>query len=700
MKTKIPLFSILLFLLLLPKLSYSQYFDWVENYYGSEAFNSTKTNTIGRSVVDSEGNIYFIGNCSSDAGFHGNPFLSFTPYGPHWNTVNTVVGKMSSSGELLWCRNIHENNSCHVSGGRIQLLGDSAIACFVPRLSLARDDFKYIYYLDTLLELVHAGDYNMVYAKYIIYKNDTLYDYNRFCGASNPAAFFVLDMDGNVIENHWISSWFLDYDGNPLNPQNECEPLGAFSNTACPFAVDDDGNIYMINDMNIFLSLWIDSVSYEINISDTEYVGGLRFKIDGKRNLDMQLPENRPSNHRHNFQLLKFSPHFEKLLASQFLLEPTPEHLDTTLTCEIIDTKIDHSGNMYLIGYCSYNLFSPEKEFGEENDLYIGGSDSSMRLHFSNRDKGQAFLIKYDTALNPVYIKQFCRQETDSTNTYNNYLYSFQFDESDNMFLIGSVTYGKTTNNIYYFDSAMIDRKGYLIIKIRLDDGKLLLCNLRPPSDVINPSSRGIVANNNRLISQLRYRWYINFADSIFEMYNPAEYGMGFAVWDYDGNELLFVDYGTSGVTNQASSVCMHDSILYLTGMLASGGARFGDMTVYPTGASQSYIAKYVDTAFMHPYRGCNDCREDIHMLVHDGEPVVTVYPNPCSQRVSVRYDGGEPLVSAFLTDMAGRRHDVAVSKQDEGLYTIDFTTLPSANYLLTLVTSSGKQITSRLLKR
>ena len=87
----------------------------------------------------------------------------------------------------------------------------------------------------------------------------------------------------------------------------------------------------MIADVIVFDSVY-DDIEYDIQSSE---IGGLRFYIDDKRYFDVMLPENRPSRDPYNYQLLKFSPHFEELLASQFLFEPTPEHLDTICSSTI-----------------------------------------------------------------------------------------------------------------------------------------------------------------------------------------------------------------------------------------------------------------------------------------------------------------------------------------------------------------------------
>ena len=111
-----------------------------------------------------------------------------------------------------------------------------------------------------------------------------------------------------------------------------------------------------------------------------------------------------------------------------------------------------------------------------------------------------------------------------------------------------------------------------------------------------------------------------------------------------------------------------------------------------------AFIARYVDTAFLRPYvHPVNPEPQDIRLATNDGGGCMVAYPNPFRQRVRVRYHGTERLREAFLTDMQGRRERVTLAPVGEGEYSLDFSHLPPAPYLLTLVTHSGKQITARL---
>ena len=75
-----------------------------------------------------------------------------------------------------------------------------------------------------------------------------------------------------------------------------------------------------------------------------------------------------------------------------------------------------------------------------------------------------------------------------------------------------------------------------------------------------------------------------------------------------------------------------------------------------------------------------------------------SIYPNPTYGKVTISTH--ESIVSAFLTDLSGRREEVRLTPTGFGQYTLDLTTRPQATYLLTLTTASGKTHTVRLLKQ
>ncbi|MBR5354429.1 MAG: T9SS type A sorting domain-containing protein [Bacteroidales bacterium] len=91
--------------------------------------------------------------------------------------------------------------------------------------------------------------------------------------------------------------------------------------------------------------------------------------------------------------------------------------------------------------------------------------------------------------------------------------------------------------------------------------------------------------------------------------------------------------------------------------------------------------------------------QDTVGILSADEDGGIRAYPNPFTNHVEV-YCGSNKIVSAYLTDMQGRREEVRLTATGNGQYTLDLTSRPPATYLLTVTTADGRQITLRLLKQ
>ena len=80
------------------------------------------------------------------------------------------------------------------------------------------------------------------------------------------------------------------------------------------------------------------------------------------------------------------------------------------------------------------------------------------------------------------------------------------------------------------------------------------------------------------------------------------------------------------------------------------------------------------------------------------GKASVSVYPNPTCDRTTI--NSAEPLISARVTDMAGRSEEVKFDAVDGNGYSLDLTTRPQGAYFLTLTTASGHRHTVKLIKQ
>ena len=120
----------------------------------------------------------------------------------------------------------------------------------------------------------------------------------------------------------------------------------------------------------------------------------------------------------------------------------------------------------------------------------------------------------------------------------------------------------------------------------------------RPPSSSPRVEMAYIAAKNNRVFSQIKYQGLV-FADTT--LIPTANWDIAFAVWDYDGHELMVENYNVEHPQTLTKQIHILDSAVYLTGTLHED-ATFGDITLRSSGSSQAYVARYVDTAFMRPY--------------------------------------------------------------------------------------------------
>ena len=77
----------------------------------------------------------------------------------------------------------------------------------------------------------------------------------------------------------------------------------------------------------------------------------------------------------------------------------------------------------------------------------------------------------------------------------------------------------------------------------------------------------------------------------------------------------------------------------------------------------------------------------------------------PYHQRYNMKVSGSalqshDGVVTAWLTDMQGRREEVVLTPTGPDQYTLDLTSRPPAAYLLTVTTADGRELTFRLMKQ
>ena len=150
-------------------------------------------------------------------------------------------------------------------------------------------------------------------------------------------------------------------------------------------------------------------------------------------------------------------------------------------------------------------------------------------------------------------------------------------------------------------------------------------------------------------------------------------------MFDYSGNTINAIDYNSYSINNAPGGIVVHDSAIYLLNLLTTS-ARFGDID-FPAYGPTNCIAKYVDTAFTHPY-----VRPVHGITVADGRSSIAVHPNPARDRLFFDLPAGSVRSACAIsatgirTPLPLRANGADISALAPGLYIIEIDT-PTEKY-------------------
>ena len=667
----------------------AQYFDWVRTYqstHSSGTGSPDEDNMVLDMYADSQGNVYFLGRFVRGAAINGEELLEeVNTFNPPNNLINLCIVKMSPQGEMVWHKAISEWGM-HQGGGAIQLVGDSTLVCYVgiepPRGPYPNEP---VYWLDSLIQ----------YPDWFI-PTDSIH---------RGSALITLDLDGNLKEQHFLNVGFLDTLGVPIMSEGASYPTSTGLNS---MHVDSEGNI-ILGVTNANERVWSlvrcdtctpapwRSVEYSV---ENGGIGTVRFLVDGKRTLSYR-PENRPI--MKNAKLLKFSPHLDSLLEVRYLMQSRLDSPRTGLgvpgigKSEILHITSDTEGNIYVVGHIDIS--------GGTDTIVPIDSTQGLSLHLSGL--GSSFLVKYDSHLQPVFAKQL---DGGVISGFNHCVV-----KDNDLFVLGGQ--GSSGPDFHYDNEIMSDiSRGALLLRLNKNDGSLISYGKATPCrnneswpGVESKTTATIAVNNNRVATQIGILGNVAFAGDTIRVPESPYRGRGFVIWDYEGHQLKVVDYHAPHPDNQECGTLFTDSSLYQCGMFI-GKATFGD-TSFNVLHSNGYIARYVDTSFLHPYVHHEPVAVP-RAAAAVREPFFTLSPNPATGRVRVEIHtpsplrgtppnlGGEPgTCSLAVRDAAG--HEVmhkAIPPAQTAL-DLDLSDLPAGAYFVTLTTPTATG-TQRLVVR
>ena len=271
--------------------THAQHFDWVKSYSGTDQ-RARIDNWIVGSVTDNDGNLYILGSCAYNARLNGK---SLVPFG-HPNRNCTLIAKIAPNGDTVWHKVIASpglNGACGIA-----MVGDTALVCMVNTKLEGM-----LYYLDTFY----------TDAKTEIMPSDSV-------ASRTVTAFITLDLDGSLLENHFLQVAYLDTLGNLITTDRQTGNP-ADTNTVSPdifssydFCVDNQGNFIVAKMASDEVGIGVEQ-RYSI---ENGLLSGYQIWVDGHSRFNV-YPTSNPSSE--NIVLVKFTPHFSEMTHISYLFE-------------------------------------------------------------------------------------------------------------------------------------------------------------------------------------------------------------------------------------------------------------------------------------------------------------------------------------------------------------------------------------------
>lgn len=573
----------------------SGHFEWVRTYTGIQVNPAYGYNEIVGSAVDSLGNLYIAGHFTYEGILDANAYTDLYPdslFATRY--INIVIAKFSPSGEMLWHKLIIDQSPSRVENCYLRdmkMVGDSSIMVAV--------DFpvpihgpnvipRTVYYLDTLIQ-----DQNYFHSM------DSIWPMRN-------NAFITFDFDGNVTEQHFVSIGLLDAFGNPMGSPGFTYIYGQHA-FAHKFAVDHKGNIYVLhgmsNDHQGEHSIFNGGVSAQVI-----YVDGVRHQTNPVG----------PTAVWSEYQIMKFSPHFDSLLGCTYIIDTSTstDYSDLIEPIKYTSINMDGQDNLYITTTFEQRLAARDTSFSvpiynsDTLSLYFPGT------YFPGRDNSfpptNAGILKFDASLQPLRFEQFSSTPNEAEPAIGGIFdirWSYTDESTNSLFLLVRTQLqaffdSRATGMYVLYRNDSIEMQNNLFwLRLDMDSWDLLSYGrVRSTAYTLGGLYHTLFAKDNRVYAQFHFWNDFEFQDTtIYAPGGATGRGTGMMIWDYDGNEIGYADYHSGSPANNCGQVHLVDSALYLTGQLFTG-ATFGDISARCLDYDMAYMAKYVDTSFMHPY--------------------------------------------------------------------------------------------------
>ena len=602
-------------------------------------------------MTDSEGNLYVLGQFCNDSEWDGERLLPMTPYGPYATTINTLIAKISPEGEIVWKKIIHSNNGQNNLPQDIKKVGDTAFACLL-QVTLAREWSNYTYYLDSLY--VTAADFP--------------FNFEGLNGALINV-LVVFDFNGNVIEQHMLYVSYEDYDGNDMVRRYSDGHVNLITHYLqnATFDIDNMGNVYLCREAN----------DYAPGAECDTCIGGIKFWVDRQQVGHVDLSELHPQ--RWYPQLLKFSPNLDTMLASRYMVQGCDSSISFS-SYESSFIKLDEEGNIFHA-----NTLSNHNSFGS---FYLDTLNEIV-VNVATVNNYLGYVSKFSSSLDPIYCLQM-RDSVIGTNPIiisSTHFFSINFDEDSNLLFVSGFAQKNTDINSVYTINGVpllaLEKNDAFVLLFEKNTGVFHSACIIPSESSSNIGLSdpidNLAAYNNRVFIQSQYYGGITLGENTYQAPSRNQSGLCLAIFDYKGNSIGGIDYQSSHPQNRPGSIAVHDSALFLSGLLKEE-ATFGNI-VFPINQDNSvFVTKYVDSSFSTLYKS-----PTINIGTIKNDEKFVLYPNPANETTYIS-DYGEEINSISAITTMGLR--IPLRQQGSA---VDISHLVPGVYMLEIKTQQNK---------
>ena len=681
MKNQLPLFVATLATLFVTLTASAQgEWKWAHYWTGGDGTLGSYYNEITNTAFDEEGNIYVYGSMGGSPQFDGLTFL-FVNNGTvlDRNDHSILLAKFDTLGNMLWFKVVKNNASMsrphwmEIKGNQIYISGNYELESVDYNMNNV-----WLYFLDTLIRGYQVHD--------IPIENRTppyrsgLYTF-----------FTVLDLDGHVIENHFIEAFSRELDHN-TGQQAQIFFCDGLSTSRSPFHVDSEGNVHVFTQISYFGN---EGDPYSIVI-DCDTNKKYDFYFSG--NADPWLGD---VSFR-NGMMYKFSPSWNLVSANTLVdttdgiatsFEFTGDSVSPRYIPNITGLSFDEQDNMYLSGYIQLVMFSPGMGAESHNYPIHIWFDESHNIVINDITAAEYcnFIVKYDRNGNVLWTNQIHTFGGDTpVNGSARCLWNGNDFNDNSVYILGTGAYNDAA--LIYFDDPNHPLQRYqnthsgvcFFVRYDATTGYYVNHGIAPALNALSSTNPTVI--NNRVFALSRCN-------------SNTEYWL--SMWRNDG---LFIKADTIHSVNEIAihrciGTCANESGYLMVSLTAKGSVSFDNNVSVncPSEHSNAVFALYHNPEFTQPF--VPDDSVGIDEYYQNREREIYLYPNPTDGRTTVcGYMYGYRSIE--LLDLQGRKLATLMdSPHGTSLPEIDLSPYPSGTYLVKINFERGVSVVRKVVR-